>query len=150
MLAFRPFPYTYTCTCSKISISLLHRSLIRKKSPDYPTILSSCRPRRQVSVASRTQSLRHHITMAASASQVKLSSNHCGVFHVPSVTEESAAKASQVLQENHEKHHIFLNESGFHSTSAMCTSSPASRFHSPFVDTPLQISAYFRSPSFLL
>ncbi|CAF9922569.1 hypothetical protein IMSHALPRED_005705 [Imshaugia aleurites] len=78
--------------------------------------------------------------MAASASQVKLSSNHCGVFHVPSVTEESAAKASQVLQENHEKHHIFLNESGFHSTSATCTSSPASRFHSPFVDNPLQIT----------
>ncbi|KAL9065751.1 MAG: hypothetical protein Q9161_008035 [Pseudevernia consocians] len=51
---------------------------------------------------------------SASASQVKLSSDHCGVFHLPRLTKESAAKASQVLQENHEIHHCFFSASGFH------------------------------------
>ncbi|KAL8631844.1 hypothetical protein Q9189_002424 [Teloschistes chrysophthalmus] len=50
----------------------------------------------------------------ASASQIQLSLDHCGQFHVGSITQESADAASQVLQENHETHHIFFNQSGFH------------------------------------
>lgn len=56
----------------------------------------------------------------ATASKVQLSSDHCGEFHVPNITQDSAAAASEVLQENHEIHHIFFNQSGFHS---MLTSS---------------------------
>ena len=52
----------------------------------------------------------------ATASRIQLSLDTPGVFHVPGITEESAAKASEVLQENHENHHIFFNQSGFHST----------------------------------
>ena len=66
----------------------------------------------------RTQSVRHHTTMSASASQVKLSLDHSGVYHLPGLTQQSAAKASQLLQENHENHHIFFNRDGFHSKSA--------------------------------
>lgn len=50
-------------------------------------------------------------------SQIKLSLDKAGVFHVPSLSNESAAKADELLQENHDNHHIFFNESGFHSTS---------------------------------
>ena len=51
-----------------------------------------------------------------SASQIKLSVDDPGVFHSPSVNSEFAVQASELLQENHDKNHIFY-ESGFHSTS---------------------------------
>ena len=51
----------------------------------------------------------------ATAARIKLSLSTPGVFHVPNIAEESAAKASEVLQENHENHHIFFNKAGFHS-----------------------------------
>ncbi|KAL8672730.1 MAG: hypothetical protein Q9168_002820 [Polycauliona sp. 1 TL-2023] len=50
----------------------------------------------------------------ATASKIELSLGHCGEFHVPNVTREAAVVASEVLQENHDMHHIFFNQSGFH------------------------------------
>ncbi|KAL8827789.1 MAG: hypothetical protein Q9191_002978 [Dirinaria sp. TL-2023a] len=50
----------------------------------------------------------------ATASNIALSLDVCGEFHVPGISPESAAKASEVLQENHELHHIFRNAAGFH------------------------------------
>lgn len=50
----------------------------------------------------------------ATASKIQLSLDVCGEFHVPNIKQESAAKASEVLQENHELHHIFRNAAGFH------------------------------------
>ncbi|KAL8772761.1 MAG: hypothetical protein Q9209_002106 [Squamulea sp. 1 TL-2023] len=50
----------------------------------------------------------------ASASKIQLSLDHCGEFHAPNISKESAVTGSEVLQENHEEHHIFFNESGFH------------------------------------
>lgn len=124
MLALRPIFY------SKRSILLLDLSQICATFSFVP----SSRPGKEPSVVHRTKSLRHQTNMSASASQVKLSSDHCGVFHLPSVTKESAAKASQVLQENHEIHHCFFNASGFHSKSAKCILSPGSfPSHSLFV-----------------
>ncbi len=52
----------------------------------------------------------------ATSSKIQLSLNDCGVFHTPGITKEAAAKASEVLQDNHEHHHIFFNQEGFHST----------------------------------
>ena len=52
----------------------------------------------------------------ATSSHVQLSLSDRGVFHTSGITKESAAKASAVLQDNHERHHIFFNQSGFHST----------------------------------
>ena len=51
----------------------------------------------------------------ATSSKVHLSLSDCGVFHTPAITKESAAKASEVLQDNHDHHHIFFNSEGFHS-----------------------------------
>ena len=54
----------------------------------------------------------------ATASRVELSLDACGEFHVPGITKESAAKGSEILQENHDRHHIFFNADGFHSRSS--------------------------------
>ncbi|KAL8693477.1 MAG: hypothetical protein Q9218_001708 [Villophora microphyllina] len=50
----------------------------------------------------------------ATARQVQLSLKYPGEFHLEPISQESAAAGSEVLQENHENHHIFFNESGFH------------------------------------
>ena len=74
------------------------------------------RPFRSPQYIIQQQLISRNFTMAT-GSKVKLSTTDCGEFHVPGITAESAAKASEVLQENHENHHIFFNKSGFHSTS---------------------------------
>jgi hypothetical protein len=54
-------------------------------------------------------------TMAtATASKVHLDTQHRPVFAVPNLSEQSASKTSELLQENHDKHHIFFNREGFH------------------------------------
>jgi UDP-N-acetyl-D-mannosaminuronic acid transferase (WecB/TagA/CpsF family) len=50
----------------------------------------------------------------ATASQIHLEASQKPAFYVEGLTEESARKASELLQENHDKHHIFFNQSGFH------------------------------------
>ena len=50
----------------------------------------------------------------ATATKVCLSLNDRGVFHCPGIVPDSAKQASELLQENHEKHHIFFNDEGFH------------------------------------
>ena len=50
----------------------------------------------------------------ATASQVKLSTNDTGVFRGPVIHSDSATTASKVLQENHDKYHLFFNSDGFH------------------------------------
>ena len=69
-----------------------------------------------------------HRSRMATASKIQLSLDTCGVFHVPGITQESAAKASEVLQENHEKHHIFFNQAGFHSKSYISIGSNSRAF----------------------
>ncbi|KAI9731932.1 MAG: hypothetical protein M1834_004383 [Cirrosporium novae-zelandiae] len=53
----------------------------------------------------------------ATASQIHLSTAVKPQFAIPlssSSSDESAKKTSELLQDNHEKYHIFFNESGFH------------------------------------
>ena len=50
----------------------------------------------------------------ATASHIELSTNDPGVFRGPIINAESAKTASQFLQENHDKYHIFFNSDGFH------------------------------------
>ena len=52
----------------------------------------------------------------ASPSTIALSTSTTGEFAVPkAITEDSAKSASELLQENHEKHHILFNKQGMHS-----------------------------------
>lgn len=50
----------------------------------------------------------------ATASHVELSLAAAGVYHVPDLTTESAKIGSQLLQQNHDKNHMFFNDDGFH------------------------------------
>jgi len=75
-----------------------------------------------VIITSTVSAVNHHRKMATS-SRVQLSPKDCGVYHLPGISAESAAKGSEVLQENHDHHHIFFNQSGFHSTSSSFVSS---------------------------
>ena len=50
----------------------------------------------------------------ATGSKVHLEASQKPQFYVKGLKAESAEKASQLLQANHDKHHIFFNQSGFH------------------------------------
>lgn len=50
----------------------------------------------------------------ATASHLELTTNDTGVFRGPVINAESAKTASQILQENHDKYHIFFKSDGFH------------------------------------
>jgi hypothetical protein len=50
----------------------------------------------------------------ATGSKVHLEASQQPEFFVKGLKTESADKTSQLLQINHEKHHIFFNQSGFH------------------------------------
>lgn len=77
----------------------------------------------------------------ATASKVKLSTADCGEYRVAGITAESAAKASELLQENHDSHHIFFNKSGFHSTlHSSHNFSPIPPLCSPFASALVAIS----------
>jgi hypothetical protein len=58
----------------------------------------------------------------ATASKVQLDASHQAAFNVAGIGSESARMASELLQENHDKHHIFFNKGGFHvrSTHPYC------------------------------
>ena len=104
--------------CQYLSRTTRHFSLLRRLQPRtrISSRLHLSPTRKNKALLYPSQPLINYASMPAS--QVELSTENSGVFHVPNVTSESAAKASKVLQENHEKHHIFFNASGFHSTSA--------------------------------
>jgi len=55
------------------------------------------------------------IANMATSSKIVIAPALTGEFSVTGLTEASAKKASEVLQKNHEDHHIFFNKSGFHS-----------------------------------
>ncbi|EXK26256.1 hypothetical protein FOMG_17158 [Fusarium oxysporum f. sp. melonis 26406] len=48
------------------------------------------------------------------SSKVRLSPSQQPVFYVPGISSEAADITSKLLQENHEKHHIFFNHAEFH------------------------------------
>ncbi|KIN05463.1 hypothetical protein OIDMADRAFT_51270 [Oidiodendron maius Zn] len=50
----------------------------------------------------------------ATSSKVHLLPSQQPVFYVPGISSESAETTNQLLQRNHEKHHIFFNYAGFH------------------------------------
>jgi hypothetical protein len=77
-------------------------------------------PRQHTAHATRAVSTHtRQVNMAspsATASKVHLSvpAAQQPVFYVQGISTEAAQKASELLQANHESHHIFFNKSGFH------------------------------------
>lgn len=57
---------------------------------------------------------RNTIRAMASGSRVHLEASQRPQYYVKGLKEESARTTSELLQVNHEKHHIFFNKSGFH------------------------------------
>jgi hypothetical protein len=50
----------------------------------------------------------------ATASKVSISTSHIPQYHTTDWSEATGVKTSEVLQENHEQHHIYFNPAGFH------------------------------------
>ena len=50
----------------------------------------------------------------ATSSKILLSPAQQPIFCLPGISAASADKASKLLQQNHEQHHIFFNRDGFH------------------------------------
>ena len=50
----------------------------------------------------------------ATASRIHLEASQRPQFFVEGLTTASAEKASELLQMNHEQHHIYFNDEGFH------------------------------------
>jgi hypothetical protein len=50
----------------------------------------------------------------ASESRVQLSAAQQPEFYIKGISDEAAQRTSELLQANHENHHIFFNKSGFH------------------------------------
>ncbi len=50
----------------------------------------------------------------ATASHIELDPAAAGVYHVPDISSQSSKIGSQLLQENHDKYHIYFNTGGFH------------------------------------
>jgi hypothetical protein len=50
----------------------------------------------------------------ASTSIVQISQDNLGVFHISNVPDETIRTANELLQANHEEHHVFFNDRGFH------------------------------------
>jgi hypothetical protein len=66
---------------------------------------------RQMNMASPTPSKVHLCVPAAQQP----------VFYVEGISHEAAQKASELLQANHESHHIFFDKSGFHVCTYDCS-----------------------------
>ena len=53
----------------------------------------------------------------ATVSTIIISTHQAAEYAVPNLTEEAAAQASKLLQENHEKNDIIFTDFGLHSKS---------------------------------
>lgn len=73
---------------------------------------------RQLLAHFATASARQATMASASASASILALNpqqHTGVFSTPPLNSGVAAKATELLQLNHQQWHMYFNQSGFHS-----------------------------------
>ena len=89
--------------------------IARTKATSISTILSSTSRAHLRTSTTRTSIVIHSPSSTmATASKVHLTASQEPRFYVKGLTAESAERTSQLLQVNHEKHHIFFNKSGFH------------------------------------
>ena len=60
----------------------------------------------------------------ATASTIKLETELSPAYYVQGSRDDTAKLTSELLQENHEKHHIFFNADGFHVSTHLIPSIP--------------------------
>ncbi|KAI8716343.1 hypothetical protein NCS52_00927500 [Fusarium sp. LHS14.1] len=65
----------------------------------------------------------------AGASTVEISQDNVGVFHVPYIPDETIKTANELLQANHEQHHVFFNDRGFHNHITHYVLTQATQMH---------------------
>ena len=63
-------------------------------------------------------SIRTKILKMATATHFQLRNDATARFRVPDISTQTAAKASELLQKNHESHDLIFNDDGLHSESA--------------------------------
>jgi len=88
------------------------------KTAFNPSSLRSSPPR-SGSISTSIQSFKTIATKLsnrtmATSSKIHLTASQTPEFYVKGLTDEAAKTTSELLQINHEKHHIFFNKSGFH------------------------------------
>lgn len=93
-------------------------ALIARVSPSKILHFSTKSQHRFLTKATSFQEWRRAATTLngnmATPSKVHLTVDDTGIVSFKPQTAEAAAKASELLQENHDKHHIFFNKDGFH------------------------------------
>jgi UDP-N-acetyl-D-mannosaminuronic acid transferase (WecB/TagA/CpsF family) len=57
----------------------------------------------------------------ATPNKIQLDIKHRPAFALAGLTEENARKASEMMQKNHDEHHIFFNKDGFHVRDHRCS-----------------------------
>jgi hypothetical protein len=50
----------------------------------------------------------------ATASHIELDAAAAGVYHVPDISAQAVKAGSRLLQENHDKYHMYFTERGYH------------------------------------
>ena len=60
----------------------------------------------------------------ATATTIKLETELSPAYYVQGSRDDTAKLTSELLQENHEKHHIFFNADGFHVSTHLIPSIP--------------------------
>lgn len=83
----------------------------------------------------------------ATSSKIELSLAHRGVLKCPGGTTEIAKQTSKLLQENHDRHHIYFNKEGFHNHIVHHLLSLYSLASSPLViDRQYEINKSYQRP----
>ena len=73
--------------------------------------------RAQAAITKRISPYCFSTAVMATESKIVLTPSVETEFAVPNLSAEAAERASRLLSENHEKYHMFFNDSGFHSMS---------------------------------
>lgn len=108
-VGFRGLIWKYNCQSCFYSTTATNPCSLRIPTKSYSSALGLRLDRSSTKyrfVSNRTDAM-------ATARRIQLSTSDCGVFS-SGVREDSAQVASELLQEDLEKHHVYFNNMGFH------------------------------------
>ena len=103
-----------TCVCISRSLaSGLGGTLQLSVSPSRSRI-GRCYVARSIRGFNTSTTVRPAAANMASESKVHLSAAQKPAFYLPGISDEAARRASELVQGNHERYHVFFNKAGFH------------------------------------